>query len=430
MKKLTKTTVDAEPAGDKERFIWDTELKGFGLRIFPAKGDTPATKVFIFQYRNAEGRTRRLNIGRYSDALTTDQARKLAKDAALGVHSGVDPSVVKKSRRAALTVNELLDLYVESERFKGNADTTRAVDLGRINRHLRPLIGREIADMLTTNDVLKAHRAITEGKTAVREKTKARGLAKVKGGAATADKSILLLSVSFNWAIENNHATANPAKMKIAPSGTRNTIIESADDYGRLFAALARMENEKRIRSAAADVIRFIALTGARRGEATGLRWAWVDLKAGKVTLPPKAHKAGHHTGKPRIITLPSEAQIIIARQPAGEPDDYVFKPAKGDGPMSLTSTWPAVRTEADLPPALGLHGLRHSIGTHLAVAGASPVELMEQLGHRQISTTLRYIHFADQARSTLAERAAAVAMAGFNGQTEKAEVTSIRKAG
>jgi site-specific recombinase XerD len=85
------------------------------------------------------------------------------------------------------------------------------------------------------------------------------------------------------------------------------------------------------------------------------------------------------------------------------------------------------VRAEAGLPANLGLHGLRHSIATHLAVAGASAVELMETLGHKQISTTLRYIHFAESARSTLAERAAAVAMAGLNGTADKADVVELK---
>ncbi len=426
MPKLTKTTVDTEQPGNDQRFVWDTELRGFGLKVFPT-----GVKSFVFQYRTPEGRSRRCTIGKYSDSLTADQARKLAKEMAFEVHAGRDPMGEKQARRDALTVNELLDLYVKSEKFADNAASTQAIDRGRIDRHLRPLLGNQFADKLTDDDVKKAHRAITEGKTACRTKTIARGLAKVTGGEGTANKAVILLSAAYSWAMNSGHTKGNPAaKMKCSGTGTRDTILGGAEDYGRLFAALQAMEDEKRIRSAAADAIRFIALTGARRGEATGLRWAWVDLKAGKITLPPKAHKAGHRTGKPRIITLPSEAQAIIARQPDGDPDDYVFRPAKGDGPLSISNVWNAVRTEAKLPANLGLHGLRHTIGTDLAVAGASNVELMEQLGHKQVSTTLRYIHFAEQARSTLAERAASVAMAGLKGQTEKAGVTKMRGRG
>jgi len=429
--KINKTTVDAEQPGDKERFIWDSERKGFGLRIFPPKGESPGTKVFIYQYRTPEGRTRRVTIGKYSDNLTAEQARKKAKELEHEVFYGRDPSGEKQARRNALTVGELFDLYVKSEKFISNAASTQSIDKGRIDRHLRPLLGKAIADTLTADQVAKAHRAIAEGKTAARVKTKARGLAKVTGGEGTADKAILLLKTAFTWAIDNDFAKTNPAsKMKSKPSGQRNTIMKTSDDYARLFTTLQAMENEKRIRSAAADAIRFIALTGARRGEATGLRWKWVDLKSGMITLPPKEHKAGHSTGEQRIIALPSEAQMIIARQPDGEPDDYVFRPSKGKGALSLGPAWPAVRTEAKLPANLGLHGLRHSIGSHLAMAGASAVELMKQLGHKQISTTLRYVHFAEDARSTLAERAASVAMAGLTGKTKKAGVTKLRAKG
>jgi len=426
MPKLTKTEVDGAAPGPVQKFIWDTEIKGFGLKIFPT-----GVKTFVFQYRIPEGKTRRTTIGRYSNTLTADQARKRAKELAYEVHAGRDPMGERKARRDALSVNELLDLYVLSEKFASNAATTQAVDRGRMDRHLRPLLGREIAANLTADQVAKARRAIAEGGTAARVKTIARGLAKVTGGPGTADKAALLLKTVFSWALENGFAKSNPvAKLRVAASGTRDTIMDGAEDYKRMFATLQKMENEKRIRAAVADAIRFIALTGARRGEVTGLIWRWVDLKTGLITLPPKAHKAGHRTGKPRIIALPAEAQAIIARQPAGEPDDHVFLPVKGAGALALDKSWAAVRTEAKLPANLGMHGLRHSIGTHLAMAGASAVELMETLGHRQITTTLRYVHFAERSRSTLATRAAAVVSAGLaqaNGKPT-ADVVKLRR--
>jgi integrase len=421
MKKITKKVVDSAQPGTADRFVWDVEIKGFGLKIF-----TTGAKSFVYQYRTPEGRTKRLTIGKYSDTLTAEQARALAKQKAFEVHAGRDPQGEKQARRGALTVAGLLDLYVNSEKFAGNADTTRSIDSGRIERHLKPLLGRAFVDQLTEEQIAQAHRAIVQGKTAARVKTQAHGLAKVTGGEGTADKAILLLSTAFAWAIKNKLAKANPAKRPMRPSGVRDAILSDAKDYRRLFGTLQKMENEKRLRPAAADAIRFIALTGARRGEATGLRWKWVDLQKGLVTLPPKAHKAGHRTGRPRIIALPAEAQAIVARQPAGEPDDFVFRPAKGEGPQSIGGIWPTVRKEAKLPPTIGLHGLRHSIGTHLAQAGASAVELMETLGHRQIGTTLRYIHFAEQSRSKLAERAASVAMAGLTGK-QKAPVAKLK---
>jgi integrase len=174
------------------------------------------------------------------------------------------------------------------------------------------------------------------------------------------------------------------------------------------------METERRIRSPVADAIRLIALTGCRRGEAAGLRWGPVDLKQGRLVLPPQSHKTGRKTSKPREILLPAEAQKIIARQTESGADDLVFSPARGDGAIALSKAWRKVRKEAELPDALGLHGLRHSIASHLAMSGAQAPEIMTVMGHRQMSTVQRYIHFAESARQALAERAASVAVAGM----------------
>jgi len=61
MVKITKRSVDATSAIDKEVFLWDDELKGFGLRAYPS-----GRKMYLSQFRIG-GRLRRVNIGR-SDA--------------------------------------------------------------------------------------------------------------------------------------------------------------------------------------------------------------------------------------------------------------------------------------------------------------------------------------------------------------------------
>ena len=73
MGKLTKRSVDsmAIPASG-QTFLWDDELRGFGVRAMPS-----GLKVFVLQYRNDEGRSRRIVLGRYG-VLTVEQARKQA----------------------------------------------------------------------------------------------------------------------------------------------------------------------------------------------------------------------------------------------------------------------------------------------------------------------------------------------------------------
>ena len=421
MPKITKRIVDAaEPT--KARFVvWDAEVKGFGLLVLPS-----GVKSYIFNYRSPEGRERRITLGQHG-AVTAEQARRLAAEHKHSVVHGSDPLESRQEKRRALTLDEVLDAYLASEDFDSKAEITKAIDRGRINRHLRPLLGKKHAHLVTEADVRRTFSAIRDGKTAVDVKTVARGRARVRGGAGAARMAIVLLSIAINWAIRNRVLRIeNPCKfVKLEAVGTRDAILEDAGDYKKLFQTLDHMEHELRLRQPAADAIRLIALTGCRRGEAAGLRWRHVER--GRLVLPAREHKSGKRTGKPRIISLPAAAQAIIARQPEGKPDDFVFTPARGEGgAIELTHVWDKVRAEAELPAGVTLHGLRHSTASHMAMAGAEASQIMAALGHSQLSTVTRYIHFAKSAREALAETAAAVALEGMAAASGEGKVVKL----
>jgi hypothetical protein len=107
MAKLTKRTVDAAKATGPDHFIWDDEIRGFGLRT-KASG----AKSFIVQYRNANGRSRRLTVGQFG-VLTVEEARKAAKIALAHVLKGDDPAESKKLERGAVTVEALCRVYLD-----------------------------------------------------------------------------------------------------------------------------------------------------------------------------------------------------------------------------------------------------------------------------------------------------------------------------
>lgn len=423
MSKISKRIVDASAPTAAEYFVWDTEVKGFGLKVFPT-----GAKSYVFQYRTPQGRSRRATIGKSSDTMTAEQARAQAKAMRRTVENGGDPLGAKQAVRDALTVTALLDLYLASARFAEKAESTRAIDRGRIKRHLQPALGEKFVMNLTPDAIRRAFGQIRDGKTATDVKTGARGRARVTGGEGTARMAIRLFRAVMVWAVAEGHAATNPAAdVNVGSDGERDTILENSEDYERLFRALDLMENELRIRPAHADAIRLIALTGARRGEIAGLQWRHVDMKKGVIVLPPAEHKTGRKTKKPRVIGLPAAAQVIITRQPAGEPDDYVFSPTKGSGAITLSNVWRKVRIEAKLPADIGLHGLRHSVASHLAMSGAQAAEIMTTLGHRQLSTSQKYIHWAEDARVALAERAATIMTAAMETKP-KAGVTPIKE--
>ena len=410
MPKITKRVVDAAAKDGARYYVWDSEIRGFGLIVTPT-----GQRSYVFQYRTADGRTRRATIGKHG-AWTPELARRKAEEFRRAVREGRDPLEERNQIRKAPTVTELLDLYLQSERYLAKTDETRAIDRGRIERHLKPLLGKHHLHTLTPGEVERAFVAIRDGRTAVDVKTRRRGRARVRGGEGAARMCVRLLKAVFNWGIGENLAVSNPCtKVAIGRDGIRSTILEDASSYARLFSTLTTMENQKRLRSQAGDAIRLIALTGARRSEIARLRWSSVDLSRGLITIPPRSHKTGRRTGKPRLIGLPTLGQEIVKRQRPGNPDDLVFEPYRGEGPLELSKAWREVRKEAKLPESVGLHSLRHSIATHWALAGAGAPQLAALLGHAQVSTVERYIHFASNAHRAFAEQAAAVVLAAVS---------------
>src|SRR5690242_12718376 len=111
MPKITKRTVDAAaPQTGRDVFLWDSELKGFGVRV-RASG----SKTYLVQYRNDEGRSRRTVLGRHG-AITAEQARILAKQKLGGIANGEDPAEERNALRNALTIGEVCDWYLENAR--------------------------------------------------------------------------------------------------------------------------------------------------------------------------------------------------------------------------------------------------------------------------------------------------------------------------
>ena len=87
MSKLTKQAVkDLEKPEKGQTFLWDGELRGFGVRTIPS-----GLKTFVLQYRNAEGRSRRIVLGRFG-VMTVEQARDEARIKLGAVAHGNDPA--------------------------------------------------------------------------------------------------------------------------------------------------------------------------------------------------------------------------------------------------------------------------------------------------------------------------------------------------
>ena len=363
MAKITKRFVDSlkRPTGSSDVFHWDDALKGFGIRLKPS-----GVASYLVQYRTRSGATRRLTLGKVG-VKTPDEARTSAKQALDLVENGADPSTERKAQRHAKTFNDLVEAYFQSDAWTRKSPSARLIDQGRIDRHLRPLLGKRPVAEISRRDMEKVFRDIRDGRTAMDAPSgKKHGRIRVTGGEGTARRTLGLAGALFTFAVKEELTPANPCHgIEKGRDGIREAIVEDAAAYGRLFSAL----DDPAISRPAADAIRLIALTGARRGEITGLRWGNVDLGNGRLVFQPAQHKTGRATGKPKFIALPSKAQEILAALPQGKPDELVIRSAKNGSPIDLKKVWARVRANAGLPTDLTIHGLRHAIASHLAMA-------------------------------------------------------------
>ena len=138
--KIIKRTVEAlEPEPDRDVFAWDSELRGFGVRVKPS-----GVTTFLIQYRNAEGRARRLVFGQYG-ALTPEAARDSPRKKLTAVAEGEDPSADRHAVRAGISVSQVCDWYLEQAEVgcilgrnrRPSKASTLHMDRSRIETHLK-----------------------------------------------------------------------------------------------------------------------------------------------------------------------------------------------------------------------------------------------------------------------------------------------------
>src|ERR1019366_8101780 len=136
--------------------------------------------------------------------------------------------------------------------------STLATDKGRIDTHIKPLLGRMKVAAVTSADIEDFMHAVTEGKTAVRVKTgKKRGVSNVRGGRGTASRTVGLLGAIFTYAIRKKMRTDNPVHGVMRPADGRRERRLSDDEYAALGKALRAADD--RVWPPALGASRFLA---------------------------------------------------------------------------------------------------------------------------------------------------------------------------
>jgi len=167
----------------------------------------------------------------------------------------------------------------------------------------------------------------------------------------------------------------------------RLPAVLSRDEVVRLFAAIA----DERLRL----LLRLAYGCGLRVSEAVGLRIA--DIDSGRGLLIVRQGKGS----KDRLVPLPVQLlEELRGYWRKHRPADWLFPGQDGSGPLHAGTVQRACHRAVlacGFTKKVSMHTLRHSYATHLLESGTDVVTLQRLLGHRSLSTTVRYTHISEQ---------------------------------
>lgn len=371
MAKLRRTTVSRSTVeklkADKDTVFWDSELLGFGVRVYPT-----GRRVYVVQTRTAGENGKRVTIGRHG-VITPEEARRRAALIVSRIKAGEDPipEPMAVTEAKGPTVADLAAVYLEEivdVRLKpASAKVYRSV----IGKHVLPALGRKSALSVDHAAVSALHHSLA-------------------ATPSVANRAVEMLFRIYRAAEERELIPegSNPCREVSMNRPRRHERFLTDREFRRLGRVLDGEEENGASRMYAAMAIRLLLLTGCRKNEVLNLHWDHVDLEAREMQL------ADGKTG-PRRVQLSPAAAEVLARIPRVEGNPHVIPGMRPGSRMSeLQRPWMRIRERAGLQD-MRLHDCRHSFASRALALGESLPAIARLLGHSQVQTTARYAHLA-----------------------------------
>ncbi len=394
--KLTKSFVkEATPPSSGERFVWDSNLPGFGLRIYAS-----GRKAFCVQFRSKRtGRTQRPTIGVFG-TVTVDEARAKAREILAQNQLGNDP--FPQAAAPAITLRVLYDKWVADKAplhrktLAPRSTASVANDKGRMATHVLPKLGDRLITEITKADV-EALRDSTLRKRG--QQRNGKGYRGKLGGPSAARRAVATLKSVLAYGVDLGMLSHNVASLVDLPKEENAARFLTESELKSVLDHLNTLKSPPEHAFSIA-ILQLLIYTGCRRSEIEKLRWSEVSLEDERLYL------ANTKTGQ-RHVPLNSRAVSILKKQCPFEGKDFVFPSLTKDGShyQGTDKLWRRVRTKLNLP-GVRMHDLRHSYASLLARDGTSLQVIGKILGHKKVETTQRYAHLVDDEVRLANERA------------------------
>jgi len=312
--------------------------------------------IYWFRYADQFGKLHREKVGPKSLAVQAYQKRKIE------IKEGkFFPEMIRRKR--AILFRDMAKLYLE-EHSKVNNRSWRT-DKTRLER-LIERFGTTPLSNITKLDVERFRSVL------------AKELAP-----ATVNRHIALLKSIFNKAISWGKSEHNPVRgIKLFKETHRIRFLsdEEEEHLNTIFPPKYW------------PWVEFAFHTGLRRENQFGLRWENIDFGTGIITIPQSK------SGEIHYVSMNDRVVEILRNMPSRFHSPYVFTSTNGQTPMNSRNFiqrifLPHVRQAAI--PKFRWHDLRHTFASRLVMAGIDLRTVQELMGHKTITTTMRYAHLS-----------------------------------
>jgi len=267
-----------------------------------------------------------------------------------------------------------LDGHARANRHKPSGIVSKESIL---HQHLIPLLGSKKLDAITTEHVQNLKRHLRDR------------------APKTVNNVLAVLNVLLKKAVEWDVIDRIPCVIRLLPIPKPSAGFYDFDEYERLIQAAKSLDRTTQV------IVLLGGDAGLRCGEMMALEWRDVDLQKRQLCVQRSDWK-GHVTvpkgGRLRYVPLTVRLTGAL-REHRHLRSDRVLCQADGS-PMSADIVKHHVERAARRAQIAqnGVHRLRHTFCSHLAMRGAPARAIQELAGHQDLMTTQRYMHLSPAA--------------------------------
>lgn len=368
MRKLnfTKTALENLPYLSSQYEVADTKVHGLRLRINPGQ-----SKTFIL-LKKINNSSRRIKISRLGD-LSIEEVRIRAIKLLGKISDGTDPQIEKEKKRAEITFTEMFNTYYKQHSLVYNKNPIHNKNI--VNYHVTPAIGNRKISTITNEMIRNLHLKIGD-----------------TSGRVQANRVITIVSATYNFYIKNGYwKGTNPCQ------GIRKFPTKSRDRFLSLYELdlfkKALAEEDQLFQ----DYFKLALFTGVRKNNLLSMKYADLDFVLKRWRIPETQTK----NGEVNIVLLSNHSLEILSRRKTendreGIKSPYVFPSDSKSGHLTDPKrSFERIKQRMGVSD-IRIHDLRRTLGSYMAISGASLPVIGKALNHKNLNSTAIYARLSN----------------------------------